>query len=185
MPDNETYGKTRSGGRISGRKPTLPGAYEAGRYSFAPWLLRGSPIPAFLLTTARHHDGRLYAPSQGRAPHAERATRVAEVGTRPAGRTRHARPRDAVVCAHRRFSRIVVRGWLPGRSGRVLRGGARRRPRLPAVGPQRPCRHHRRGDARAIATPARGGRPASVGRVGQVASKVYTCGLARAIGDCC
>ena len=35
------------------------------------------------------------------------------------------------------------------------------------------------------ATPARGGRPASVGRVGQVASKVYACGLARAIGDCC
>jgi len=29
------------------------------------------------------------------------------------------------------------------------------------------------------------GRPASVGRVGQVASKVYACGLARAIGDCC
>ncbi len=40
MHDNHAYGKTRSGGRISGRKPTLPGAFEAGRYSFAPWLLR-------------------------------------------------------------------------------------------------------------------------------------------------
>ena len=110
------------------------------------------------------------------------ASRTSRQPTRRAPRSRRGgRERGAQAAGDRRFSHIVVSGWLPGISGRVLGGGARRRARLPAVGaPQRQCRHRRRGDARAIARPPRAGVvPTSVGSVGQVASKVHACGLAR------
>jgi len=60
MRDNGPYGKTCSAGRISGRKPTLSGAFEAGRYSFAPPVAVADPAAS--AATALEQTRRLARP---------------------------------------------------------------------------------------------------------------------------
>ena len=80
MLDNGAYGKTRSGGRISGRKPTLPGAFEAGRYSFAPEAIIPRPVLSLLLFVVGVAQSRL-GKADARAALGARAAGRADIAT--------------------------------------------------------------------------------------------------------